>query len=312
MRVRSRLEDVERLRWLLLAALGGGLVACAGKSTGADSTSGRAGTGASMSGSGGATGGNGTSGKGASGGTAGTVSQGGSGASGGAGGGSGDAGAASGAGGASGGMVSTGGGGGVGGGVGGSGGTGGSEVAECVDDGLWDPNLPHCEGGFVHRPMAAGCALPERREAAAGAPGTDIDGGPMGECATDADCEPTEYCLERRFAPPLEISHYCVSPCTVDADCDQGFVCACTQSWLYEGVEVLVGSCKVATCTVDADCGPGSLCISPIFDICGVGLTSFHCQRPDDECASSSDCPEPNQPCNYNGSRFACYAPGSC
>jgi len=306
MRVRSRLEDVERLRWLLLAALGGGLVSCAGRSTDTSGgpSGGSAGTGASVGGGAGGTMGAGTGGKGAGGTNGGST--GGKGASGGAGG------ASGGSGGGSAGMVLNGGDAGVGGGTGGVAGAGGSTIAECVDDGSWEPDLPHCEGGFVHRPTASGCPLPERMDGGAGAP-AETDGGLMDTCASDDDCQATEYCLGTPNVQEGGEYHFCFVPCSVDADCGTGQVCACEQGLLYQGVSVPIGRCFQAGCTADADCAPGALCISPTYnDGCGVYLTGFNCQSPDDECASTADCGGGNAQCMHDGSRYICGGATAC
>jgi len=281
---------VERLRWMLLAAVSGAAVACAGRSEGTpggeagQATGGTSASGGSAgTGTGGTTGGTGTGGTG----TGGT----GTGATGGSGG-------------------SVGGSGGVG--VGGSsvGGAGGSTggtagVPEgCAAGTSISPTLEQCEGGFVHRPETGTCQLPER-DGPAGAGGQP----PIGSCASDDDCNvaPDGYCIAENAPPEGDIA-YCVYTCSTDADCDAGQICSCEPNYtrMASGESVILGVCRTAGCVVDSDCGADSLCISPVDSNCGTPRPGqFQCQTAADECAGPADC-LPFEYCDYLDGRHVC------
>jgi hypothetical protein len=296
---------VERLRWLLLAATGGGIVACAGKSIDEGSDDGRGGetsagglAGKSGAGSPGRAGTNSGGSKAGSGGvplpgTGGSVTPG-------AGGTTGRAGASGGGSAGEGGES-----------AGGSGGYGGQPppVRSCDPVGSYGPGTTRCEGDFVHREALAMCPLPQRTGAEGGAPS---DGGTGGaehggaantggdDCQSDLDCtaKPNGYCLQGEEYQNGGYK-YCFYACELDSDCESGEVCACS-------VESL-GRCVAADCKTDAECGDGLLCISPL-DVNGCDgaiPTGFHCQSSADECAGHDECDD-GYGCEYLEGKFQC------
>ncbi len=79
--------------------------------------------------------------------------------------------------------------------------------------------------------------------------------------------------------------------CQVDDDCETGHVCSCAAD--------LAGStsareqtgftrCVPADCSTNSDCGDYD-CAADLGP-CGVGVESFHCHTPDDECHGHDDC----------------------
>jgi len=290
---------VERLRWMLLAAVGGAAAACAGRSEsappGGEAGQPSGGTSASGGSAGSGTGGT-TGGTGGTGGAGGSV--GGKGASGGSGG-------------------SVGGNGGTGGSVGGKGGTGGggnggaggsvggtAGVPEgCAAGTSVSPTLEQCEGGFVHRPEPGTCPQPERDGVAGGGGQPPMEGS----CTVDDHCDakPNGYCVTETVE--LEVS-YCIYSCSTDADCDAGQICSCEPNFerSQTGESVTLGICRGASCGTDGDCGANSLCISPVDAACGTARPGeFHCQKPEDECSGPGDCTLA-QYCTYVGGRHVC------
>jgi hypothetical protein len=129
-----------------------------------------------------------------------------------------------------------------------------------------------CEGEWMHRPEVRECqdALPRP---------TMCTEDPASHCRQDADCTdmPNGACT-----PGFDDGGcYCEYGCRNDAECGPGFICMCGDP---------VGQCAPATCTVDADCDEG-LCAN--YDASpNCYNISFACQSADDQCASSSDCPD--------------------
>ncbi len=154
----------------------------------------------------------------------------------------------------------------------------------------YDSGYVSCDGYWSHRSAVVACqtSVPRAGFVCQGNVGTP-------GCATDADCAgtPNGYCA---FGPPGTCG--CLSGCRQDADCGAGFVCACNE---------VMGSCVKATCKSDADCSNGNLCAT--YDAMPhCGQTVFACQKGEDQCASSSDCPD-NQGCTIAGGRRVCQPP---
>ena len=294
----ARAGSVARLRWRLLAAVGGvtvTMVSCAGRSERDDTASG----GSSAKGGTGVTGGaGGTS-------ASGSGATGGSGAVGGTG---------------TGGSSATGG---VGGSVGGGGSNGGDSGAGSIGAGAAgfaglgcnDPmpaanGIESCDGfSFVHRKSAVACTLPTRRgplEQAGGAAGLGNEGGASGApaevpthdpCAVDTDCTamPNGYCVTYPTSAPLgppSRTTVCEYACVTDADCSDGRFCACDGGYYLSKIDdapVPLGICAQGDCALDADCGRELLCVAPVNNPCSTQpATQFHCQSPADECSAGT------------------------
>jgi hypothetical protein len=324
-RLRGRRSGVEQLRWQLIFALSGVgavMTACSGRSsqTVADDEAGGSSNAGGMStggkgGAGGTTGGAG--GSGAMGGSGATGGTGGSGAMGGTGGSGAMGGAMGGAGGTGGSVIVTGGTSGSGGSAvggtagvgGGNGGEGGGASACRPASTGGQPGL--CEGGYVHRPEPATCMLSSRNEGNGGWSGAE----PGRECWSDDDCEDKDngYCVVEEIQ---QVAYYCIYACSVDADCDEGFVCTCDNSYVaaFDDSPLAVGRCVSATCVTDADCDDGMRCIAPVDSPCGPRrATAFHCQTPNDECAGPDDCGSTaGAGCVFLTDRFVCQAKPAC
>jgi hypothetical protein len=293
--------SVDRLRWMLIAAVTGAAAAgpaCAGKSHGG----GVAGGAGEESGGSSATGG-----AGGSGGKGGSGTLGGSGGQG-----------VGGTGGVGGSVLTTGGAGGATGGTGGRAGQGGGGTAGrqpdpegCAAATAYSPTLWSCEGGFVHRPVPGVCPVPDddgQSGGAAGAPPTE-------GCEVDAHCQerPNGRCVSETAEPQGAVA-YCVYACEIDSDCDAGHVCSCDSSFTRNttGSTITVGICRPGTCGSDGECAEDSLCIAPVFSFCGTPRPSeYHCQTPADECAGTEDCDGANY-CAYDGVRHSCLQPSIC
>jgi hypothetical protein len=168
------------------------------------------------------------------------------------------------------------------------------------------PGFVTCGGGFAHRPMAAACPPPPP-DLDYGEPGSGGEGGETTSHCNES-CGEGEACI---WSDPAESERaHCARVCETDLDCGRGSVCACVPGLFRTPFEptggLTVGLCTESTCTVDADCEPGALCIAP-FSPSDCGLPwphEFHCQTPDDECASVADCND--QDCDYVEGRFVC------
>jgi hypothetical protein len=135
-----------------------------------------------------------------------------------------------------------------------------------------------CDNGLVHRPAPGTCAPYEPNRDDRGAselPGVD-------ECRIDADCTERAY----GFCVPgisqygtIPTANRCEFGCTVDAECDAGFICVCTETR---------GECRPSNCTTNADCGAGAFCAECAAQ-CRVP-SGFACQSTADECQIASDC----------------------
>lgn len=82
----------------------------------------------------------------------------------------------------------------------------------------------------------------------------------------------------------------CVTPCTTDADCGSGEICACASGLGIHGSFRELGSydvCRPASCTTGADCD-GRDC-SLAIDACG-GWDELACHSAGDECATDDQC----------------------
>ncbi|PRQ04260.1 hypothetical protein ENSA5_09090 [Enhygromyxa salina] len=166
-----------------------------------------------------------------------------------------------------------------------------------------------CEGGFIHRTEAVECVAPTGPDTPFCADG--IGGG----CETAADCNEKAYgsCTDDPWG-----GCQCRYGCASDADCEQGYACACA------GVIGDAAQCIPAGCTITDDCGEGHCGLSEFQGICD----NFHelaCAAPDAECHVNSDCGEdlcdPNWPeggnvmfhCTAGGDEgYTCEAPEWC
>jgi hypothetical protein len=297
---RTQDPTVERLRWMLIAAVAGAAAAapaCAGKSQSTGSA-GDAGDGSGGSSAAGGSGGKsgGGSGGGAKGGTGGTGGSAGAGAKGGTGG-QGVGGSAAGKGGSGG---------------GGTGGTAGQPDNGCGAGTSYSPTLERCEGGFVHRPVPGMCPIPADD-------GVDTaDGGapPVAGCTVDGHCQekPNGRCIIDNPLPEVATAIYCIYACATDDDCQEGEVCSCESSWTQNATmqSITIGVCRPGTCGADGECEPGSLCISPVDAFCGTPRPAqYHCQTPADECAGPDDCIG-GAYCSYQTDHFACLGRPAC
>jgi hypothetical protein len=307
---RNQDPSVERLRWMLIAAITGAAAAapaCAGKSqsTGTAGEAGDGSGGTSTTGGAGGKGAGGSSSGGKGGGAGGTVSSGGAG-TGGVGGVITPAGGVGGVGG------STGGAGGSMGGKagGGAGGSAGQPVEGCAAATSYSPTLEGCEGGFVHRPVPGVCPVP---------PDDGIGAGgqpPAAGCTFDADCQDGSNgrCVVDNPLPEVATAIYCIYSCQTDDDCSDGQVCSCEGTFVSNGTgePITLGVCRPGTCGSDGECAAGSLCIAPVYSFCGVQRPSqYHCQTPEDECAGAADC-DGFSYCEYQQDHFACLGQPAC
>ena len=164
-----------------------------------------------------------------------------------------------------------------------------------------------CADGFVHRVEAVECTSPQ-------APDTPTCAEFPNVCGTAADCVDGPYasCNDDALAGCL-----CNYGCASDADCDDGFICACA------GVVSDRAECIPAGCTTDASCGEG-LCGLSQYEGCCDTVSQLACADPLEDCHVDADCEvdlcDPNWPdggsvmhqCSYDGTGWACGAPGWC
>jgi hypothetical protein len=308
---RSPDPSVERLRWMLIAAITGAAAAapaCAGKSK-STAAAGEAGEGTGGSSVTGGSGGKGAGGNGGAG-------TGGKGAGGGAGGSTGGAG--TGGSGGGGGVIMPGGG--VGGAMGGTGGgsgagTGGSAGRQpdpegCAAATSHSPTLWSCEGGFVHRPVPGECPIPDDDGIGAGGQ------APAAGCTIDADCQekPNGRCVVDNPLPEVATAIYCIYACAGDADCDDGQVCSCESSFVSNGsnTPITIGVCRPGTCGSDGECASDALCIAPVYAFCGTPRpVEYHCQTPEDECTGPDDCADFDY-CAFRDGKYSCFGQPAC
>lgn len=163
-----------------------------------------------------------------------------------------------------------------------------------VGAGDGDTGYITCKGGWEHRPRAKECASTLPRPTMC----EQTIAGATTDCTTDSDCRdgPNGYCFGEQSAQG--IGCFCRYGCLRDSDCADGQVCLCGDP---------VGTCISATCTMDADCEHGFLCATYTSDP-GCGGPAFACQTPDDECAADADCPEGEQ-CTLTKGRRTCSGP---
>lgn len=139
-----------------------------------------------------------------------------------------------------------------------------------------------CDDGFIHRSEKLECVDPQ------GADSESCAMGAGGICQTGADCVDEEHgrCLEDPFGGCL-----CDYGCATDADCVEGFICACA------GVTSDHSSCIPADCTIDDECGDGLCGLSEYEGCCGMSYQTA-CAAPDASCHVDSECGE--APCDLN------------
>jgi hypothetical protein len=137
-----------------------------------------------------------------------------------------------------------------------------------------------CTDGFVHRVEQVECVDPQGADAEACA----MD--EFGACQTAADCVDQDH--GRCVMEPLA-GCQCSYGCATDADCNEGFICACA------GVAGTHSTCIPADCTLDADCGEG-LCGLSVYEGCCGTSYELACADPDEACHVNAECED--MPCN--------------
>jgi hypothetical protein len=307
----SQDPSVERLRWMLIAAITGAAAAapaCAGRSQ-STGTAGDAGDGSGGTSATGGSGGKGTGGSSMGGRSGGGTAGRGAGGTGGNGGAGGVITPAGGVGGSDGGIGGTAGRAGAG--MGGSAGRQ-PDPEGCAAATSYSPTLWSCEGGFVHRPVPGACPVPDDD----GQGVADAGAGPVASCEVDAHCDerPNGRCVVDNPLPEVATSIYCIYACAGDADCAVGQVCSCEGTFVSNGTgkAITIGVCRPGTCGSDGDCAADSLCISPVYSFCGTPRPNqYHCQTPADECRGPEDC-DGSSYCEYQEGHFVCMGQPTC
>jgi hypothetical protein len=164
-----------------------------------------------------------------------------------------------------------------------SGGSGASSDLDASDGGAADvgpdaPALPE-----YHRVDDSQCVVPRP---AGGCTLTSADGGPLGPCASDVDCQ--DGGVGGRCTPGLTGCRCTYDECQSDSNCGMGMLCVCHDSAYTAGAG---NACMTGNCRVDTDCGPGGYC-SPVHGIdtnCG-NVAGYYCHTRRDECIDDSDC----------------------
>ena len=160
-----------------------------------------------------------------------------------------------------------------------------------------------CGEGFTHRPSADSCPTVVPRAEAVGDAANCPSPNGTGCCVYDADCTgANQYCaksdgLGRGTA-------YCTTGCVEDANCENGYICSCT--------DAPMGQCVKAKCETNAGCSGGLLCSSWVANNgCGP-TTTFSCQTADDECAGVTDCKAGEECAMVEGIRRCQEPSGAC
>lgn len=135
-----------------------------------------------------------------------------------------------------------------------------------------------CADGRVVREEALDCTSPL-------APGNCQQNNELDACQTDDDCGPNGACIEMSSGPGPYCG--CVSACVRDADCGEGFVCACPGG---------TGSCIPASCTTNADCGDG-LCRYATHRTSCDGSPRLQCTSAADTCVFDEQCSAAEEAC---------------
>jgi hypothetical protein len=160
-----------------------------------------------------------------------------------------------------------------------------------------------CADGAINRVEKVACQLQ-----APACKGTEMNLA----CVTDADCGGT---------PGAKCAHYdansggeipgdscgCVYPCSTDADCPAGNICAC------DGVVTMnapFAACVTASCGTGADCPSGECGISSYDDGCYRDI-ELACRTPVDPCRGDADC-QTNYQCvtPNNSGAWSCQTTG--
>ena len=134
-----------------------------------------------------------------------------------------------------------------------------------------------------HRVDDSQCAAPRP---SGGCTLTSADGGPLGPCASDLDCQ--DGGVGGRCTSGLSGCRCAYDECQSDSDCGMGMLCVCHDSAYAAGAG---NTCMVGNCRVDTDCDPGGYC-SPVHGIdtnCG-NVAGYYCHTSRDECIDDSDC----------------------
>lgn len=165
-----------------------------------------------------------------------------------------------------------------------------SGYVECADGAIDRVDALSCDPGTV---TGEACANP----------------GEFASCQSDADCnaKPGGRCLTQwgEFGGD-GTSCGCSYPCTTDADCDDGSVCAC--AGLVTGL--VDNQCVTKNCDTNADCGSGECGLSSYDDGCGRRI-ALACRDDADVCRSNDDCSANGGECApmYPGETYACQTP---
>ena len=163
-----------------------------------------------------------------------------------------------------------------------------------------DSGFVRCADGLTHRAEVVTCVEPQGSDA-------ELCGtGDFGSCATAADCTDQAYGSCTVVGDVCKCSYGCAS----DADCDDGFVCACA------GVVGDRATCIPATCEADASCGEG-LCGLSVYEGCCDAIFALACTDDDAACHSDADCgPDAcgDGQCSLGPatSEWGCYPPDWC
>jgi hypothetical protein len=170
----------------------------------------------------------------------------------------------------------------------GGGGAGGSGTAFPCESYEAGSSVDQCRGGeFWHRPEAPTCTEPPERRLR-GSAGGGGEAGTSGECELDSDCDdaPLGYCVSI-FITPTQYGHHCEYACRTDTDCKNGEACLCQTRFSLEdnGPALPLAICAESGCTLDEQCEPGFLCIAGLPYWCDARPDQgFHCQTPEDTC----------------------------
>lgn len=163
----------------------------------------------------------------------------------------------------------------------------------CPEPTEWSAGVVSCDGSFIHRTEALGCALPEHDPddlpPDAGEGPTDVPP----ECNQDADCAGGGYCVYDYYKDTAR--HLCVMPCVSDGDCGVEQACLCdVYTHNVSQTSIQLGRCMPASCWRDADCEPGSFCRSPLQEQeCSFDIRTprgLSCQTAADQCSGPGEC----------------------
>jgi len=154
-----------------------------------------------------------------------------------------------------------------------------------------------CDSGFIARGEAVECLAPN-------AANFDSCADFGGDCLSAEDCDAQPYggCALNDFVGTC----MCEYGCATDADCAEGYICACA------GVAGNAAQCIPSDCTNNADCGTGLCGLSLNMGVCENSYAAA-CTGATDECLLDSDCeaaPCPDAPADSPSYNYYCTAAG--